>query len=89
MQQYIANKCGSARGIKGAWIPKSVIHFDGWGGYHRLVNMDYKKYNWGILSESEFARGRWQINGIENFWDYTRTRLSHFIACGKTTSCYT
>jgi transposase-like protein len=63
--------------IKGHVYPasESTIFTDGWRGYAGLVLEGYKYYR-VHHSENEFARGLRQINGIESFWSYAKTRLA-------------
>jgi len=56
----------------------SVIHSDGWRGYHGLVDLGYKKHFRVNHLENEFSNSQSHINGIESFWAYAKTRLMKF-----------
>ncbi|MGR9101174.1 MAG: IS1595 family transposase, partial [Gammaproteobacteria bacterium] len=55
---------------------ESVIHSDGWRGYHGLVDMGYAKHFRVEHGSNEFANEQSHINGIESFWAYAKLRLS-------------
>ena len=63
----------------------SVIHSDGWGGYDGLVDLGYRKHYRVNHGQSEFARGKSHINGIENFWGLAKVRLAKFRGVHKQT----
>jgi transposase len=44
--------------------------------YDGLVNEGYKKHYRVKHSDDVFANGRSRVNGIENFWGATKSRLS-------------
>ncbi len=64
--------------IRGKVDFNSVIHTDGWMGYHGLVDLGYKKHYRVNHSNNEFASKTSHINGIESFWGFAKTRLAKF-----------
>jgi len=65
--------------IKGKIDPSTVIYSDGWRGYDGLVDVGYDKHFRVNHGESEFSKGHGiHINGIENFWSFTKRRLAKF-----------
>lgn len=65
--------------IKGKIDKSAVIYSDGWRGYDGLVDMGYDKHFRVNHGNSEFSKGEGiHINGIENFWSFTKRRLSKF-----------
>ena len=65
--------------IKGKIDPSTVIYSDGWRGYDGLVDVGYDKHFRVNHSENEFSKGTGiHINGIENFWSFTKRRLNKF-----------
>jgi len=65
--------------IKGKINPKSVVYSDKWRGYDGLVDFGYGKHYRVNHSSNEFSnKGGVHINGIENFWSFTKRRLSKF-----------
>ena len=62
--------------IRGKVSLDSVIHSDGWRGYHGLVDVGYAKHYRVEHSNNEFANEVSHINGIESFWAYAKLRLS-------------
>lgn len=65
--------------IKGRIDPETVIYSDGWRGYDGLVDVGYDKHFRVNHGENEFSKGKGiHINGIENFWSFTKRRLSKF-----------
>jgi|TARA_Y100000310_G_C20687593_1_gene820084 transposase-like protein len=64
--------------IRGKNELESIIHSDGWRGYHGLVDLGYKKHFRVDHGRNEFANERMHINSIESFWAYAKTRLSKF-----------
>ncbi len=62
--------------IRGRVGLDSVIHSDGWRGYHGLVDMGYAKHFRVEHGNHEFASEQSHINGIESFWAYAKLRLS-------------
>lgn len=64
--------------IRGRVSLDSVIHSDGWRGYHGLVDLGYKKHFRVNHLENEFSNSQSHINGIESFWAYAKTRLMKF-----------
>ncbi len=71
--------------IRGKVNLESIIHTDGWRGYNGLVDLGYQKHFRVHHGKNEFVRGKTHINGIESFWGYAKTRLSHFRGIHKTT----
>jgi transposase len=65
--------------IKGRIEPKTVIYSDGWRGYDGLVDVGYDKHFRVNHGSNEFSKGQGiHINGIENFWSFTKRRLAKF-----------
>ena len=54
----------------------SIIHSDGWRGYHGLVDVGYAKHLRVNHGSNEFANDQSHINGIESFWAYAKLRLA-------------
>lgn len=71
--------------IRGGVNLDSVIHSDGWRGYHGLVDVGYDKHFRVHHSKNEFLRGNSHINGIESLWSYAKIRLVKFHGMGKRT----
>lgn len=69
--------------IRGKVDAESVIHSDGWRGYHGLVDLGYDKHFRVHHGENEFVRGKSHINGIESFWSYAKIRLVKFRGLDK------
>ncbi len=67
--------------IQGEVDPSTVIYSDGFRTYDGLVNYGYKRYYSVKHSENEFADGCNHINGIENFWELCKVRLTKFRGC--------
>ena len=62
----------------------TTIYTDTWGSYDGLVLDGYKHYR--INHGKEFAKDkRNHINGIENFWGWSKTRLSKFRGINRNT----
>jgi transposase len=61
-----------------AWLRRSSFHSDGWRGYDGLVDVGYAKHYRVHHGQHEFVRGNSQVNGIESFWSYARSRLHQF-----------
>lgn len=67
-------------------IPKSsVVYTDSFKTYDGLVNFGYRRHHRIRHGENEFAVGRNHINGIENFWSISKTRLAKFRGVHKST----
>lgn len=62
--------------IRGKVALDSVIHSDGWRGYHGLVDVGYAKHLRVNHGSNEFANEHSHINGIESFWAYAKLRLA-------------
>lgn len=65
--------------IKGKIDKSTVIYSDGWRGYDGLVDVGYDKHFRVNHGDNEFSKGHGiHINGIENFWSFTKRRLNKF-----------
>jgi len=66
--------------IKGKVAPATVIYTDGWRGYDGLVDVGYDKHFRVNHGKNEFSKKGTgiHINGIENFWSFTKRRLAKF-----------
>ena len=65
--------------IKGKVDKSTVIYSDGWRGYDGLVDVRYDKHFRVNHGDNEFSKGGGvHINGIENFWSFTKRRLAKF-----------
>jgi len=65
--------------IKGKIDKESVIYSDGWRGYDGLVDVGYDKHFRVNHGDNEFSKGQGiHINGIENFWSFSKRRLAKF-----------
>jgi len=65
--------------IRGKIDPSAIVYTDGWRGYDGLVDVGYDKHYRVNHGENEFSKGNGiHINGIENFWSFTKRRLSKF-----------
>lgn len=67
--------------IRGKIDKKSTIYSDGWRSYDGLVDVGYDKHFRVNHSDNEFSKGKGtgiHINGIENFWSFTKRRLAKF-----------
>ncbi len=65
--------------IKGKIDKSSIIYSDGWRGYDGLVDVDFNKHFRVNHGDNEFSKGHGiHINGIENFWSFTKRRLVKF-----------
>ena len=65
--------------IRGKVHPSTVIYSDKWRGYDGLVDVGYDKHFRVNHGMNEFSKGHGiHINGIENFWSFTKRRLSKF-----------
>jgi transposase-like protein len=59
--------------------PSTVISSDKWRGYDGLVDVGYDKHFRVNHKKNEFSKGNGiHINGIENFWSFTKGRLAKF-----------
>ncbi len=72
-----AHKSTLIRIIKGLIKNKSTIYSDGWTSYDGLVLNGYKHYRINH-SKAYSNRSGAHINGIENFWGYSKQRLAKF-----------
>lgn len=64
-------------------LQESTIYSDSWKAYDGLVDYGAKEHYRVKHSQSEFAKGKNHINGIENFWGYAKHRLSKFKGISK------
>lgn len=65
--------------IRGRVRLESAIHTDGWRSYDGLVDVGYDRHFRVNHGKNEFSRGNGiHINGIENFWSFTKRRLAKF-----------
>jgi len=65
--------------IKGKIDPSTIIYSDGWRGYDGLVDVGYDKHFRVNHGDNEFSKGKGiHINGIKNFWSFTKRRLAKF-----------
>jgi len=71
-----ARKSTLQKVIRGRVSPESIIHSDGWRGYHGLVDVGYAKHFRVHHGNDEFVRGNSHINGIESFWAFAKHRLA-------------
>jgi len=71
--------------IKGKVDKESIIHSDKWRGYNGLVDLGYRKHYRLDHGKNEFAKGSSNINGIEGFWGFAKSRLSKFKGIHKST----
>jgi transposase len=62
--------------IKDLILKGSTIHTDKWKAYDGLVYDGYKHQR--INHSKQFANSKSHINGIENFWGWSKLRLSKF-----------
>jgi len=63
--------------IKRLIAKDSTVYTDGWKAYDGLVLDGYKHYR--INHSQEFSKGKTNhINGIENFWGWSKMRLAKF-----------
>jgi transposase-like protein len=75
--------------IKGKIDKSAVIYSDGWRGYDGLVDVGFDKHFRVNHGDSEFFKGQGiHINGIENFWSFTKRRLSKFNGVKKNFDLY-
>ena len=64
--------------IRGKIDTETVVHTDKWRGYDGLVDVGYDKHK-RINHSKAFSYGNGtHINGIENFWSFTKGRLAKF-----------
>jgi transposase-like protein len=65
--------------IRGKIDKSAVVYSDGWRGYDGLVDVGYDKHFRVNHGEDEFSKGAGvHINGIENFWSFTKRRFTKF-----------
>lgn len=64
--------------IRGKIATETIVHTDKWRGYDGLVDVGYDKHK-RINHSKAFSYGNGtHINGIENFWSFTKRRLAKF-----------
>jgi len=80
-----ASKAALQAVIRGRASLSSVLHTDGWVGYHGLVDLGYDKHFRVEHRENEFAYQTNHINGIESFWSLAKRRLARFCGVPKHT----
>ena len=71
-----AKKRTLQKAIRGKVSLNSVIHSDGWRGYHGLVDVGYARHYRVEHGSNEFANEQSHINGIESFWAFAKLRMS-------------
>ena len=71
-----AKKRTLQKAIRGKVSLNSVIHSDGWRGYHGLVDVGYARHYRVERGSNEFANEQPHINGIESFWAFAKLRMS-------------
>ena len=65
--------------IRGKINPSAVVYSDKWRGYDGLVDVGYNRHFRVSHGNNEFSKGSGiHINGIENFWSFTKRRLAKF-----------
>ena len=65
--------------IRGKIDTSATIYSDGWRSYDGLVDVGYDKHFRVNHGDNEFSKGRGiHINGIENFWSFTKRRFAKF-----------
>lgn len=65
--------------IRGKIDPSAVVYSDKWRGYDGLVDVGYDRHFRVNHGDNEFSKGGGiHINGIENFWSFTKRRLAKF-----------
>ncbi len=65
--------------IEGKIDKSAIIYSDGWRGYDGLVDVGFNKHYRVNHSNNEFSKEHEiHINGIENFWSFTKQRLAKF-----------
>lgn len=65
--------------IRGKIDISTTIYSDGWRSYDGLVDVGYDKHFRVNHGENEWSKGKGiHINGIENFWSFTKRRLAKF-----------
>ena len=67
--------------IKGKVDKSTTIYSDGWRSYDGLVDVGYDKHFRVNHGDNEFSKGKGtgiHINGIENFWSFTKRRFAKF-----------
>ncbi len=64
------------QGIRGKISLDSVLHSEGWRGYHGLVDVGDARHFRVEHGRNEFANDPSHMNGIESFWAYAKVRLS-------------
>jgi transposase len=71
--------------IQGKIDNRASIYSDGWRGYDGLVSVGYDRHFRVNHGNNEFSKGNGvHINGIENFWSFTKRRLAKFNGVKRT-----
>ena len=68
--------------IQGHILDGSTINTDGWKAYDCLILNGYDHHR-VFHSKDEFARGKYHVNEIENFWSFAKRRLAKFNGCSS------
>ena len=64
--------------IRGRVSTEAIVHTDKWRGYDGLVDVGFGKHK-RVNHSKAFSYGNGNhINGIENFWSFTKRRLAKF-----------
>lgn len=71
--------------IRGRASLNSILHTDGWAGYHGLVDLGFDKHFRVQHQDNEFVQLGNHINGIESFWSFAKRRLTQFCGVPKRT----
>jgi len=67
--------------IRGRVSTEAIVHTDKWKGYDGLVDVGFDRHK-RINHSQAFSYGNGNhINGIENFWSFTKRRLAKFNGC--------
>ena len=80
-----ASKAALQAVIRGRASLSSVLHTDGWAGYHGLVDLGFDKHFRIQHQDGLFADQGNHINGIESFWSYAKRRLAKFCGVSRRT----
>src|SRR3989344_1086412 len=66
---------------RGRVSTEAIVHTDKWKGYDGLVDVGFDRHK-RINHSQAFSYGNGNhINGIENFWSFTKRRLAKFNGC--------
>ena len=64
---------------------ESIIYSNRWRDYNGLVDVGYEKHLRVDHGKDEFANGQNHVNGIEEFWGFSKIRLARFRGMNKST----